>query len=148
MILEHRAWAALPPASSGLEEVTPKMSAHKYHFNLIMWNNCLVLDGGSGGRPKAWLRAPKNLSCSLLFSASPRPAIVAAASTSGFPAVFVRGKEAAAENCGEAQEDNVARHRVETRALCFQWWFGTPEWVGYTRLWVFVIIFCNANKGF
>lgn len=35
MNLEHRAPAALPPASGGLEEVTPKMSAHKYHLNLI-----------------------------------------------------------------------------------------------------------------
>ena len=36
VILEHRAQAALPPACGGLEEVTPKMSAHKYHLNLIM----------------------------------------------------------------------------------------------------------------
>lgn len=92
LTLEHGAPAALPPASGGLQEVTPKMPTHKYHLNLITWNNGLVLDGGSGGHPKAWLRAPENPSC-LLFSASLRPAIVAAVGTSGFPCVFVRGKE-------------------------------------------------------
>lgn len=39
----------------------------------------------------------------------------------GFLCVFVQGKEAAAENCREAQGDNVDRHCVETRALCSQW---------------------------
>lgn len=57
---------------------------------------------------------PKICGASLRCSASPRPAVVAAIGTSGFPGGFVWGTEAATGRCGEAPEGNVGRHRVET----------------------------------
>lgn len=73
----------------------------KYHLNRTTWNNCLVLDGGSGGCPKAWLWAPKKSVVLAAVQCISSPCFCGCSQHFGVSVRFVSwGKEAAAESGG------------------------------------------------